>query len=55
MNRDTMDGILGILIVAAALLLPMTILAGELNAPGPPQKGSNMPTTSDIYNQLDTG
>lgn len=31
------------------------ILAGSLTPPGEPEEGSGMPTTTEIYNRLDTG
>ncbi len=36
-------------------LMPLTADAGQLDSPGLPSAGSGMPTTSDIYNRLDTG
>jgi len=47
------SAITGLLIFA--LLVPLSASAGNLDSSGAPSAGSNMPTLTDIYNQLDTG
>jgi len=42
-------------VILIALLLPVAAFAGNIDSPGAPSAGSNMPTLQGICTQLDTG
>lgn len=52
MNRLMMTASLSAFLMMTILV---NAIAGSLDSPGAPAAGSGMPTTSGIYNQLDTG
>lgn len=42
-------------IFLCAFTLPVVAFGGSIDSPGLPSAGSGMPTTTEIYNRLDTG
>ncbi|MGC2063173.1 MAG: hypothetical protein WA610_09345 [Thermodesulfovibrionales bacterium] len=44
-----------LVLILCAVLIPLSVYAGQLDPGTDPSVGSGMPTTTDIYNRLDTG